>query len=68
MASLVGTSIRSSVRFRAAPLFRTGVRVRLPVHRAASGLSGQGGLLNWIIAAGVGIAGITTFTVSAIAS
>ena len=65
MASLVGGSIRWAVRSRAAPLLRTGVRVRFPVHRAASGLSGHGGSLKWIIAAGVGIAGITTFSVSA---
>lgn len=63
MASLFGNSIRSAVRCssRSIPLFRAGAR--LPIRRAASQLSGQGGSLNWgIIAAGAGIATVTVYT------
>ena len=63
MASLIGGSLRSAVRCRAAPFVRASGR--LPIRRSASGLGGQGGgSHNWIIAAGVGVAGITTFAVS----
>ena len=64
MASLIGGSLRSAVRSRArvVPFLRAGARV--PIRRDASQMSGQGGSLNWIIAAGVGVAGVTMFAVS----
>ena len=69
MASLLGNSIRSAVRSsrRSVPILRG--RSRLPIRRGASSQSsgGEGSSFNkGIIAVGVGIAGVTLYTVSSL--